>query len=127
MLKLAVYNISTFLVIINMKWTKQLLLVILSILTSVIIIFVANGQPTVVAQPNLTTIAEIPEEILRTEIILTARSPINGQPLTATEYTQLQKQLQTSPPPGLNSAIQDQIFLLRIRKAILQFFPFLGI
>ncbi|MBD2138633.1 hypothetical protein H6F32_13780 [Anabaena sp. FACHB-1237] len=110
-----------------MKWSKKLLWIILSILTSVIIILVANGVPAVVPQPNLTTTAEIPEEILRTEIILTARSPINGQPLTATEYTQLQKQLQTSPAPGLNSAIQDQIFVLRIRKAILQLFPFLGI
>ena len=35
---------------------------------------------------------DLPEEILRTEIITEARSPIDGQPLTAAEYAQLQAQ-----------------------------------
>jgi hypothetical protein len=35
---------------------------------------------------------DLPEEILRTEIITEARSPIDGQPLTAAEYAQLQTQ-----------------------------------
>jgi hypothetical protein len=109
-----------------MKWIKWLFLAILSIVTSIIILLGGNGEKSVIAQSKLTAIAEIPEEILRTEIILSARSPINGQTLTASEYAELQKQLQTSPPPGLNAAIQDRIFLLRIRKAILQFLPFLG-
>lgn len=70
---------------------------------------------------------DIPEEILRTEIIIEARSPVDGKPLTAAEYAQLQEQLQVIPPRQLDPRIRDQIYLLRIRKALLQIFPFLGI
>ncbi|MFN6516185.1 MAG: hypothetical protein RMY29_017030 [Nostoc sp. CreGUA01] len=70
---------------------------------------------------------DIPEEILRTQIIIEARSPIDGRPLTAAEYAQLEAQLQEAPPPKLDPKIRDQIFLLRIRKTLLQFFPFLNL
>ncbi|MBD2417860.1 hypothetical protein H6G54_09090 [Anabaena cylindrica FACHB-243] len=70
---------------------------------------------------------DTPEEILRTEIITEARSPIDGKRLTASEYAELQTQLQTSPPPKLDARIRDQIFLLQLRKALLQLFPFLDI
>ncbi|MEH2167845.1 MAG: hypothetical protein V7K41_14450 [Nostoc sp.] len=69
---------------------------------------------------------DIPEEILRTKIIIEARSPIDGRFLTAAEYVQLQAQLQEVPPPKLDPKIREQIFLLRIRKTLLQFFPFLN-
>ncbi|WP_228020234.1 hypothetical protein [Sphaerospermopsis sp. LEGE 08334] len=75
----------------------------------------------------LPPVEDIPEEILRTEIITIGRSPIDGKLLTAAEYAQLQAQLQTSPPPKLNAQIREQIFLLRIRQALLQLFPFLDI
>ena len=69
---------------------------------------------------------DTPEEILRTKIIIEARSPIDGKSLTAAEYIQLQAQLQLAPPPKLDPKIREQIFLLRIRKTLLQFFPFLN-
>lgn len=69
---------------------------------------------------------DIPEEILRTKILIEARSPIDGKLLTAAEYIQLQAQLQEAPPPKLDPKIREQIFLLRIRKTLLQFFPFLN-
>jgi hypothetical protein len=69
---------------------------------------------------------DTPEEILRTQIIIEARSPIDGRSLTAAEYIQLQAQLQQVPPPKLDPKIRDQIFLLRLRKTLLQFFPFLN-
>ncbi|QYX34090.1 hypothetical protein K2F26_04940 [Sphaerospermopsis torques-reginae ITEP-024] len=75
----------------------------------------------------LPPVEDIPEEILRTEMITIGRSPIDGKLLTAAEYAQLQAQLQTSPPPKLNAQIRKQIFLLRIRQALLQLFPFLDI
>ncbi|NWF62249.1 MAG: hypothetical protein HXY43_24110 [Fischerella sp.] len=68
---------------------------------------------------------DTPEEILRTEIITAARSPIDGKPLTAAEYAQLQAQLQQAPPPKLSPNIRQNIFLLNLRKALLQLFPFL--
>lgn len=68
---------------------------------------------------------DVPEEVLRTEIIVEARSPMNGQPLTAAEYAELQAQLQIAPyPPTLDSRIEDQFALLYLRRAIRVFLPF---
>ena len=71
---------------------------------------------------------DIPEEILRTEIILSARSPVDGKPLTAAEYAELQAQLQTRRTPlELNPKVRDTVFLLRLRGTLRTFFPFLPI
>jgi hypothetical protein len=68
---------------------------------------------------------DIPEEVLRTEIITEARSPIDGQPLTAAEYAQIRAQLAESPfPPQVDSNIQQLIFLLNVRKFLKTFTPF---
>jgi hypothetical protein len=71
---------------------------------------------------------DTPEEILRTEIILEARSPVDGKPLTAAQYTELQAKLQTRrTPPRLNPKVQDTIFLLRLRRLFRTVLPFLPI
>ncbi|MDJ0635684.1 MAG: hypothetical protein QNJ34_21025 [Xenococcaceae cyanobacterium MO_188.B29] len=68
---------------------------------------------------------DIPEEILRTEIILEGRSPIDGKPLTASEYAELQADIAESPfPPELSSQVREIIFLLGIRKFIKSVTPF---
>ena len=68
---------------------------------------------------------DIPEEILRTEIILEARSPIDGKPLTASEYAELQAQIaQTLFSPELTPQVREIIFLLGIRKFIKSVTPF---
>ena len=65
---------------------------------------------------------DIPEEILRSEIILEARSPIDGDALTPAEYAELQAQLQESNfAQDLSPEAQDLIFLLQIRKFIKTF------
>jgi hypothetical protein len=69
---------------------------------------------------------DIPEEVLRTEIILEARSPIDGTPLTPSEYAQLKEENAKSPyPPQINSKIRNLVFLLQIRKFVKTIFPFL--
>ena len=69
---------------------------------------------------------DIPEEVLRTEIILEARSPIDGRPLTASEYAQLQEESSKSPyPPQINSKIRTIVFLLEIRRFVKTVLPFL--
>ena len=68
---------------------------------------------------------DTPEEVLRTEIIMAARSPVDGKSLSAAEYAELQAQLQARPVPKLTPRIRDQVFLLRLRKTLLQLFPFL--
>lgn len=71
---------------------------------------------------------DTPEEVLRTEIITEARSPIDGKPLTAGEYAQLQAQLQArSVTPPLNPKLKRNIFLLRLRRLIRTVAPFLPI
>ena len=60
---------------------------------------------------------ETPEEVLRTEIITQARSPLTGERLSAAQYAELQERLAESPfPPELDSKVQQTIFLLQIRK-----------
>lgn len=69
--------------------------------------------------------SEIPEEVLRTEIILTGRSPIDGQLLSPAEYAKLQTELATSPfPPSVNQDLERLIGLLRLRKLLKTFIPF---
>jgi hypothetical protein len=62
---------------------------------------------------------DIPEEILRTEIITEGRSPIDNQPLSAAEYEELIAQLaQSKFPPELNSKVKEIVFLLELLKFI---------
>ena len=68
---------------------------------------------------------DIPEEILRTEIILEGRSPIDGKPLSTREYEQLQADLKESAlDPKIDEDIQQLIFLLQIRKLFKTIIPF---
>ncbi|MDJ0730569.1 MAG: hypothetical protein QNJ33_11325 [Crocosphaera sp.] len=67
---------------------------------------------------------DIPEEVLRTEIVTEGRSPMNGEPLSAAEYAQIQEKLGKSPyPPEIDSKLQNLIFLLKIRKMLKTFVP----
>lgn len=67
---------------------------------------------------------DIPEEVLRTEIITEALSPIDGKPLTSAEYAKIKAELAESPyPPELNSRLQHLIFLLKVRKMLKTFIP----
>ncbi|MDJ0708070.1 MAG: hypothetical protein QNJ46_32760 [Leptolyngbyaceae cyanobacterium MO_188.B28] len=81
----------------------------------------SHGSAIALPQPE-----DPPEEILRTEIIIEARSPINGAPLTAAEYAELQTQLQAPPEnTSVSSDIQELIFLLQIRRVIRPILPFI--
>jgi len=57
-----------------------------------------------------------PEEVLRTQIILEARSPVDGKPLTPAEYAQLKEQLAQTSSPQLSDEVRNIIFLLQLRK-----------
>jgi len=68
---------------------------------------------------------EIPEEILRTEIITGARSPLTGEPLTAAEYAQLQEALDNPVSPNrVSDDIRYLVFLLQLRRAVRPILPF---
>ena len=60
---------------------------------------------------------DLPEEVLRTEIITEGRSPEDGTVLTAAEYADLQAELAEGEfPPTINQEVEHTIFLLRLLK-----------
>jgi hypothetical protein len=71
---------------------------------------------------NLPPANDIPEEILRAEIIVEARSPIDGKPLSATEFAELvvrvEQQLARDDAAAStkNSPFKNVLFLLRVRN-----------
>lgn len=69
---------------------------------------------------------DVPEEILRTEIIFEARSPLDGTPMAPADYAQLQAELAApQTTPSLTSDIRYIIFLLQARRAFKPVVPFL--
>ncbi|MEM8809370.1 MAG: hypothetical protein AAGF01_25390 [Cyanobacteria bacterium P01_G01_bin.38] len=69
---------------------------------------------------------DIPEEILRTEIIFEARSPLDGAQLTPEAYAELEAQLQAPPETTtLRSDIRSIVLLLQVRRAIKPILPFI--
>jgi hypothetical protein len=69
---------------------------------------------------------EVPEEVLRTEIITEARSPLTGEPLSAEDYAILQEQLSSlNREPQVNSELARLIFLLELRRAVRPILPFI--
>ncbi len=107
-----------------MNKNKKIFFVILMIGTNLLVWFTGFWGTPVIALPPPE---DIPEEILRTEIIIEARSPVDGKPLNAAEYAELQEQLQVSPPPKLSPDLRQTIYLIQLRRALLQIFPFLDI
>ncbi len=76
--------------------------------------------PWVCASP-LPPPTDIPEEVLRAEIITEARSPIDGSALSAGEFIELaidiERQLSREAGAGAikNPKLRETIFLLRLR------------
>lgn len=62
---------------------------------------------------------DLPEEVLRTQIITEGRSPLDGTVVTASEYATIEQELaERELPPNVNAEIQHTIFLLRILKLV---------
>ncbi|NJM20074.1 MAG: hypothetical protein HC836_06030 [Richelia sp. RM2_1_2] len=104
------------------KAGKAVLLIFLTTVISILVGMFLYHKTSVIALPPKV---DIPEEILRTEIIIEGRSPIDGKPLSPAEYAQLQAELKTRPyPPQLSPKVRDTVFLLRLRKILKTLFPF---
>ncbi|MEP0904213.1 hypothetical protein NC969_01770 [Leptolyngbya subtilissima ST-M1] len=69
---------------------------------------------------------DIPEEILRTEVITEARSPLDGEPLSAADYAALQEHLRDpNTETVVNPDIAELIKLLQLRRLLKPILPFL--
>ncbi|NJR65296.1 MAG: hypothetical protein HC772_08230 [Leptolyngbyaceae cyanobacterium CRU_2_3] len=109
-----------------MLWRFSTAVACLAIVFSNTVVIVGGSLWAIAPALALPPPEDIPEEVLRTEIITEARSPIDGQPMTAAEYAELEAQIQTAPyPPMLPQRYRDLVTLLRLRQAIRSVFPFL--
>lgn len=80
------------------------------------------ATPTLALPPPEDT----PEEILRTEIITEARSPLTGEPLSASEYAVLMEQLQDpNRNPQVSTDVTGLIALLQLRRVVKPVLPFI--
>lgn len=69
---------------------------------------------------------EIPEEVLRTEVITEARSPITSEPIAASDYAALQERLRDPNTDTIvNPDIAQLIQLLEFRRVLKPILPFL--
>ncbi|MBE9159437.1 hypothetical protein IQ265_21770 [Nodosilinea sp. LEGE 06152] len=69
---------------------------------------------------------EIPEEVLRTEVITEARSPIDGKPISAADYAALQARLRDPNTDAIvDPDIASLIQLLQLRRVLRPILPFL--
>jgi hypothetical protein len=86
-------------------------------------------QGVITAQPALALPPpeDQPEEVLRTEVITEARSPVDGKPLTAREYAELQAREEAAREnlATVSPEVRRVVNLLRLRRTIRTFFPFL--
>jgi hypothetical protein len=105
-----------------------------SLLPSLILIHSVKAEPFAlvakeIPQELTSTLEEIPEEVLRTEIYTDARSPIDGKLLTAAEYVELMDRLRSldhiPPEYFVSPQIREVIDLLRLRKFLRQIIPFI--
>jgi len=87
-----------------------------------LVVGLPNPAPTL-AQP---VPEEVPEEVLRTEIITAARSPITGEPLSAEEYAALEEDLQSQQGlPEADPSVARLLLLIQLRQLAEPVFPFL--
>lgn len=81
----------------------------------------ATGSPALALPPP----DEIPEEILRAEADLAARSPIDNRPLSPSEYEQLRASQQSRQrDPQVSPEVEQLIFLLKLRQGLRSILPF---
>jgi hypothetical protein len=97
------------------KWTIVLL----------VLACVSIGNPRVQAAELPAIEPDLPEEVLRSEILLDGRSPFDGKRLTATEYAELQQEIEqaNAVEPQLASQIRRLVGLIKFRKFIKQVLP----
>jgi hypothetical protein len=88
------------------------------------LLLVMSGSPLFIPLAHASQLPiteDIPEEVLRAEIITEARSPIDGKPLSAIDFAELvvqveQKTVQDDATASLqNSSIKNLLFLIRLR------------
>lgn len=88
-------------------------------------------SPTQAQSASVTDVLveEVPEEVLRQDLILDARSPLDGQPLSAIEYAELQVEIErlNQVTPQVSPKLRQLIGLLKFRKILKKVLPIVPI
>ncbi|GAB4458993.1 MAG: hypothetical protein OHK0037_03540 [Elainellaceae cyanobacterium] len=69
---------------------------------------------------------DVPEEVLRTQLVLEGRSPTTGEPLTAGEHAAQQasrRELLENQPRELPPQVQQVVILLKLRRVLRPVLP----
>ena len=76
--------------------------------------------------PALPPEDDVPEEVLREEVILQGRSPIDGSPLSPVEYAELEQELSQAPDDSLavSPDLQSLVFQLKLLRFLKDIVPF---
>jgi hypothetical protein len=96
---------------------------------SMLILGAPMVMPTIAQTASPTPVNDTPEEVLQTEVITSGRSPIDNQPLTATQYAEQKTAIDRANqvPPKLSSKLRNTVALLKLRKFIKTVLPFIPI
>jgi hypothetical protein len=100
------------------------------LISSLLVVLAAPLAGQTIAQTvALPPATETPEEVLQTEVITSARSPIDNRPLTATQYAELKTDIDRTNQvqPQLSSKLRNTVALLKLRKFIKTVLPFIPI
>ena len=89
----------------------------------------AAELPAMISSRSETIESDLPEEVLRSEILLDGRSSFDGRRLTATEYTELEWEIEQAiaVEPQVALKIRRLVGLLKFRKFIKQVLPIVPI
>lgn len=69
---------------------------------------------------------DIPEDVLRAQVILEARSRVDGRPLSPVEYLAEEEDLATANAPRkLDPEVRHLVFLLQLLKFVRTIVPFI--
>ncbi len=100
-------------------------------LVSIGVIFVTTIvlMPVSVRAAEMQTPDDVPEEVLRSEILLDGRSSFTGERLSATEYAEMQSEIEQTNAiePQVAPKLRTLVGLVKLRKFIKTVLPIVPI
>jgi hypothetical protein len=85
--------------------------------------------PAMATEEPAAMVEDFPEEVLRSEILLDGRSPLTGERLSATEYVELQAEIEktNAVEPQVAPKLRTLVGLVKLRKFIKTVLPIVPI
>jgi hypothetical protein len=86
-------------------------------------------MPVSVKAAEVKVLEEVPEEVLRSEILLDGRSSFTGERLSATEYAEMQSEIEqtNTVEPQVSPKLRTLVGLVKLRKFIKTVLPIVPI